>query len=119
MNSSRGIAKVDGVRNLPARPHCPTGGIGFVSGTRSKHLQRQRVQGWNQDILRLGFGACADVEVHSNLTVQDAQAAVVRASRTWNAVGLPLRFEVTEVANEADVVVAWKFASADPEGTLN
>ena len=99
-------------------PRCPTGP---ASNRRShhKHLERPRELGWNKQLVRLAFAACSAVEVHSDVTAGDVQAAVARAIETWNSVGLPIRIEHTTNHFEADIVVDWKFASDDPEGTLN
>lgn len=98
---------------------CATGGAMIVRSQGLLSFELAREQGWTKSLVQFAFGACHDVEVHSELTVAEAQAAVLRASATWNRAGLPLRLEPTDDADKADIVVAWKFGSADPEGALD
>ena len=98
---------------------CPTGAFLNHRWNGPKHLERPRERGWDKRLLRIAFGACSDIEVHSGISSLEAQGAVLRAVETWNAAGLALRINPTDNLPEADIVVAWKFASADPDGTLN
>lgn len=107
------------VHDLSFEPRCPTGASRLAVGNRRQHLQRQRERGWNKRLLRIAFGSCADVEVHSDVTSLEAQAAVMRAIQTWNEVGLSISAEVTANHEQADIIVAWQFASADPDAVLN
>jgi predicted Zn-dependent protease len=100
-------------------PRCPTGAFLKQRRNAPKRLERPRERGWEKRLLRIAFGACSDIEVHSDISSGQAQAAVLRAAETWNAAGLALRIDATDDLTEADIVVAWKFASADPEGTLS
>jgi len=83
-------------------------------------LQRAVEVGWDKPLVRLAFASCQAVEVHSPLSAADAQAAVVRAVATWNALRLPVQIEVVEDSPPAtDILVAWTFANSDPDGNLN
>lgn len=83
-----------------------------------KYLQNQREQGWQRHKLSVAFGACDDISVHSDVTVPDAQFAVARAIKSWNDVGLPVRMEICDSMQSADILIEWKFASLDPDRFL-
>lgn len=101
-------------------PCCPTGAVDLSPRTRRSYLQRPRERGWNKPLLRLAFGSCSDVAVHSQLTVEQAQAAVLRAMATWNEITRRLGLELAPgPADQADILVTWKFAHADADGMLN
>ncbi len=85
-------------------------------------LRRVQERGWDRALVRIAFGDCSGIEVHSQVSVREAQAAVLRAVETWNKITLPVKYFVDleeKPLNAADVVVAWQFASADSEGILN
>lgn len=85
-------------------------------------LRRVEECGWKQSLVRIAFGNCEAVENHSSVTVAEAQAAVLRAIESWNAITLHVKyFPETEVspANSADIVVQWLFSGADTESILN
>lgn len=85
-------------------------------------LRKALEKGWSQSLVRIAFGDCSAVEVHGLVTVDQAQAAVLRAIESWNKITLPVKYFVqTEpsLASEADIVVQWHFGSSDPESLLN
>lgn len=107
------------MKNKQSEARCPTGAFLAEGRNGPRHLERLiSERGWQKNQLRLAFGHCSDVEVHSELKAVDAQAAVIRAIDTWNQIGLRLRVDVTNELADADMVVQWKFSSADPEGML-
>lgn len=96
----------------------------YRSGTHDDHsrpsLQRAVEVGWDKPQVRLAFASCQAVEVHSPVSKEDAQAAVVRAVTTWNRLRLPVQIEVVHDGSPwTDILVAWTFANSDPDGNLN
>lgn len=82
--------------------------------------QRAIEIGWDKPLLQLAFASCQAVEVHSPLSEEDAQGAVVRAVATWNAVNLPVQIEVVDNSlPTADILVGWTFANSDPDRRLD
>ena len=85
-------------------------------------LRREQERGWDRSLVSIAFGDCSSVEVHSQVSVSQAQAAVLRAVETWNKITLPIKYFVDlsdPPLNAADIVVSWQFAHADAEGVLN
>lgn len=84
-------------------------------------LRRAAECGWQQPLIQVAFGDCSAVQVHSSITTETAQAAVLRAIETWNKITLPVKYFVqTEpTLSRADVIIGWHFASSDPEAILN
>ncbi len=74
--------------NHPAR--CPMERLLIPTGVPSRpSLRRTQERGWQQSLVRVAFGDCEAVEVHSSVTVAEAQSAVLRAIETWNKITLP------------------------------
>ncbi len=98
-------------RGVPSRP------------SRARPSLRRAVErGWDQSLVRVAFGNCRAIEIHSPVSLAEAQAAVMRAMETWNKITLPVKYflEVDEPPlNRPDVIVQWHFASSDPESLLN
>lgn len=104
-----------------SEPCCSTGVSWHSHGAEPAfgQLPLLRERGWNKNLLRVAFGTCAAIEVHSEISVREAQAAVARAVETWNDVRLPARFEWTSSTPNADIIVDWEFSSSDPDGGLS
>lgn len=97
-------------RGVPSRP-----------GRHSK-LRRVQERGWQQSLVRIAFGDCTAVELYSDISAAQAQAAVMRAIESWNEITLPVKYLVDlddPPLNTADIFVQWQFASRDPESLLN
>jgi len=92
--------------------------IAIPPGKGRPGWQLRRERGWTKPVVSWTFGSCQAVSVHSDVTIEAAQAAVVRAADTWNEVGLPVQLQLTQESTTADIVVDWQFSSQDPEAIL-
>lgn len=111
-------------RSQPAR--CPMERLLIPQGIPSRpSLRRVQERGWESSLVRLAFGDCSAIESHSEVSVTEAQAAVLRAVETWNRITLPVKFFVDAMdplpidAGTVDVLVQWHFAVSDTENLLN
>ena len=90
-------------------------------------LRRVQERGWDRALVHIAFGDCRAVEVHSDISAAEAQAAVLRAVESWNEIALPIKYFVESpetaapraAASSADIVIDWQFASSDAEAILN
>lgn len=92
----------------------------FVKQTeaRRQHWRQRPELGWQTAALTVAFGSCETIEVHSGVTVAEAQAAVTRAMETWNRLDLPLQMKIVDATLPADILVEWKFAGDDSDNFL-
>lgn len=119
----------DSLRSHPAR--CPMERLLIPPGVPSRlsrpnrlrpRLRRAQESGWDISLVKLAFGDCSPLQVHSSVSIEQAQAAVIRAAESWNKVALPIKFLVDAadlLATDVVVVVRWEFSSQDAESILN